>query len=132
MSEVKRWDHHVRWESMKIAASYMAVRDDGRYVLASDYDALAAENERLRVKLMTISSAEPRYHDIEWAKAHAAENDNRVWLKWKEAIDQHDHLRAELAKARELLSASAGYATKMEPMSAKLLNDIDEWLERNP
>ena len=68
-----------------------------------DYEALADENERLRVKLMTIASADPRYHGIEWAKAHAAENDNRAWLKWKEAIDQHDHLRTKLAKARELL-----------------------------
>lgn len=38
MSGVKRWDHAVRWEGMKIAASYMAIKSGGKYVLASDYE----------------------------------------------------------------------------------------------
>lgn len=42
-----------------------------------------------------------------------------------------DAQAAELAEARELLHAAAHYATKMEPMSAKLLNSIDAWLEKN-
>ena len=106
----------------------------GDYVLASDYDALAAENERLRVKLMTIASAEPRYHGIEWAKAHAAENDNRAWLKWKDAIDQCDLLRAELAKARELLADvrdNHKYAIHWEDLHPVMAR-VREWLERNP
>ena len=85
----------------------------------------------LRVKLMTIASADPRYHGIEWAKAHAAENDNRAWLKWKEAIDQHDHLRAGLGRARELLESAAGIIA-WECGQTTTTENIEEWLERNP
>ena len=88
----------------------------------------------LRVKLMTIASADPRYHGIEWAKAHAAENDNRAWLKWKEAIDQHDHLRAELEKARKLLADvrdNHKYAIHWEDLHPVMAR-VREWLERNP
>lgn len=46
MSEVRRWAHAVRWESMKIAATYMAINKDGKYVLHDDYAALEAECER--------------------------------------------------------------------------------------
>ncbi len=56
-------------------------------VRATGYAALEAECERLRVKLMTIASAEPARHGIEWAKAHAAEGNNEVYAKWREAID---------------------------------------------
>lgn len=49
MSEVKRWAHHVTWDGeLKIQATMMALRSNGEYVLASDYDALAAECELLR------------------------------------------------------------------------------------
>ena len=38
-------------------------------------------------------------------------------------------LRQALERATKLLSAAAGYATRMEPMSAKLLNAIDAELD---
>lgn len=38
-------------------------------------------------------------------------------------------LREALERATKLLSAAAGYATKMEPMPAKLLNAIDAELD---
>ncbi len=66
-----------------------------------------AENERLRVKLMTIASAEPRYHDLEWAKAHAAEGDNRAWVKWKEAVDKCAELIQCLRYARTTMATVA-------------------------
>lgn len=40
MSDVKRWEHSVTWDGAQIAATTMALRENGRYVLASDYDAL--------------------------------------------------------------------------------------------
>ena len=66
-------------------------------VLASDYAALEAECERLRVKLMVIASAEPARHGIEWAKAIAAEGNGEPYAKWREAIEERDALAAELA-----------------------------------
>lgn len=50
------------------------------------------ECERLRVKLMTIASAEPGRHNIEWAKAMAATGNNEAYAKWREAFDQRDKL----------------------------------------
>ena len=41
-------------------------------------------------------------------------------------------LREALERATKLLSAAAGYATKMEPMPAKLLNAIDTALAACP
>lgn len=69
-------------------------------------EALRAECERLRVKLMAIASAEPARHGIEWAKAIAAEGNGEPYAKWREAIDERDALRAELAevKGREAVS----------------------------
>ena len=93
MSEVERY---ISTRLLPLASGWNRSVAPHAYVRASDYDALAAENERLRVKLMTIASADPRYHGIEWAKAHAAENDNRAWLKWKEAIDEREELLREL------------------------------------
>ena len=63
----------------------------------TEYAALEAECERLRVKLMVIASAEPARHGIEWAKAIAAEGNNEVYAKWREAIDEAHALAAELA-----------------------------------
>ena len=40
-----------------------------------------------------------------------------------------ERLRDALERATKLLSAAAGYATKMEPMPAKLLNAIDAELD---
>lgn len=53
---------------------------------------LREECERLRVKLMTIASAEPGRHNIEWAKAMAATGNNDAYAKWREAFDQRDKL----------------------------------------
>ena len=128
MSEVERY---ISTRLLPSACGWNMSVAPHSYVRASDYDALAAENERLRVKLMTIASADPRYHGIEWAKAHAAENDNRAWLKWKEAIDQHDHLRAGLGRARELLESAAGIIA-WECGQTTTTENIEEWLERNP
>ena len=86
MSEVKRWDHHVTWgKCAKIDATMMALRDKGKYVLASDYDALAAENKRLMLS------------------ANIAEADKKCADALPVVIAERDHLRTKLAKARELL-----------------------------
>lgn len=40
-------------------------------------------------------------------------------------LSDYEALQAECEKLRKLLSAAANYATRMEPMSAKLLSAID-------
>ena len=94
-SEVKRYDAvHLRYEDNNIRYGEGC---EVEVVTASDYAALEAENARLRVKLMTIASAEPARHGIEWAKAIAAEGNSEPYAKWREAIEERDALAAELA-----------------------------------
>lgn len=78
--------------------------DDGCMVLHEDAQRAIAELreecERLRVKLMTIASAEPGRHNIEWAKAMAATGNNEAHAKWREAFDQCGRLAELLRQAR--------------------------------
>lgn len=87
-------------------------------------DALAAENARLRVKLMAIASAEPARHGIEWAKAHAAEGNNEIYAKWREAIDEARALAAENAQMRNsmlrLVTTHCAAAIKGQAADAEL------------
>ena len=100
---------------------YAIISDDWDYVESpsggfvdhDDYAALEAECERLRVKLMTIASAEPARHGIEWAKAHAAEGNNEVYAKWREAIDEAHALAAELAAIKG--QKPVGHVYTMQP-----------------
>lgn len=64
------------------------------------FEESAEECERLRVKLMTIASAEPGRHNIEWAKAMAATGNNEAYAKWREAFDQRDKLAELLADVK--------------------------------
>lgn len=111
---------------------YAIISDDWDYVESpsggfvdhDDYAALEAECERLRVKLMTIASAEPARHDIEWAKAHAAEGNNEVYAKWREAIDEARALAAENAQMRNsmlrLVTTHCAAAIKGQAADAEL------------
>ena len=86
--------------------------------------ALEAERERLRVKLMAIASAEPARHCIEWAKSHAAEGNNEVYAKWREAIDEAHALAAENARLRNsmlrLVTTHCAAAAKNNATDAEL------------
>lgn len=73
-------------------------------VMADDYARLEQECERLRVKLMTIASAEPARHNIEWAKAMAAECNNEVYAQWREAFGERNSALKQVEALRELLT----------------------------
>lgn len=74
---------------------------------ASDYAALEAENARLRVKLMTIASAEPARHGIEWAKSYASDGlkgaGSELYARWLDAFNEAEALRAENERLLEAL-----------------------------
>jgi len=74
--EVKRWSHHTTWEGSQIAATMMALRDDGQFVSWDDYDALLAERDRLREVLNALRAATP---SLTCESFHHARR------------DQHDH-----------------------------------------
>ena len=116
----------------------------------ADYAALEAECERLRGELalaMKVPSvaAMHTFLETEVAKQNvqlgAERNALRVELeRFSQANrelseknvrrrEQVRQLREALDRATKLLSAAAGYATKMEPMPAKLLNAIDAELD---
>jgi hypothetical protein len=61
------------------------------------------EIERIRVQLMTIASAEPARHSIEWAKAVAATGNNEVYAKWREAFDERDQQAQRIGELERLL-----------------------------
>lgn len=90
MSGVKRWDHAVRWEGMKIAASYMEIKSGGKYVLASDYD---RDMQALR-------------DDYNEACADAMQ----VAGKLQALEAERDALRAQVEAMRELLAGVCDYA----------------------
>lgn len=56
MSEVRRWAHTVTWEGLQISAAYMAINDNGEYVMHADYVALEAECARLKNSLLAITA----------------------------------------------------------------------------
>ncbi len=53
MSDVKRIDVEIHWRGNDNAVLHEYINPTGKYVLATDYDALARENERLREMLAT-------------------------------------------------------------------------------
>lgn len=129
MSEpVKRYGIHFAVEHM--------VKEDstGEYVLVTDYASLEQECERLRVKLMTIASAEPARHNIEWAKAIAAEGNNEVYAKWRQAFDERDAALRQVDRLRAhlklLLNGESGrwLLAKLDDGQGTELEDGKAWL----
>ena len=86
---------------------------------------LREECERLRVKLMTIASAEPGRHNIEWAKAMAATGNNEAYAKWREAFDQRDKLAGLLRRSAPHVMAIAGASHMMDGFKPRR-NKLDE------
>ena len=89
MSEpVKRWDHHtVFGANAEILATMMAIRANGRYVLATDHDRVAQELECLNDEIIDHR------------------NYTNAFRK------ERDTLRAEVERLRELLAPFARVAT---------------------
>ena len=106
LPDAQRAIAELRGECERLSRMLNNVTNDG-IKLADERDTLRqqlaerdAENERLRVKLMTIASAEPGRHNIEWAKAMAATGNNEAYAKWSEAFDQRDKLAGLLADVK--------------------------------
>lgn len=94
-----------------------AERDDLRQRLAVRDEDI----ERIRVQLMTIASADPAQHSIEWAKAMAATGNNEVYAKWREAFDERDQQAQRIGELEGLL---------LDCENAFADIGADEWCER--
>ncbi|TRO24876.1 hypothetical protein EQ826_15570 [Ectopseudomonas mendocina] len=78
------------------------------FVLATDYDALHAEAEALRVALLGIASVNPAERGIEWAKSYASDGlkgaGSELYARWLETFKEAEALRSENAKLRTALA----------------------------
>ena len=113
MSEVKRW---IKTQ----IPSYFY--DAPEYVLASDFDAKAAECERLRIEVDRLEAENARLAIDISEITKAAE----VWLRRRNEIaSQRDRLAAALRVARERLLDWAAYASADRTRLAQDLAAID-------
>ena len=109
------------WDASFIATANPATVLD----LLADYDALAAENGQLRSEVERITA--------EIFDRHRKEADEFIETHWRPVAVERDHLRAELAKARELLEDvrdNHQHAIHWEDLHPAMVR-VREWLERN-
>lgn len=91
--EVKRWSHHTTWEGSQIAATMMALRDDGQYVSWEDYDALLAELESLSAVTAKLRA------EVEGLRLLAAECDEYLRTDRETSIGSGSILHRKLTEA---------------------------------
>ncbi len=76
-------------------------------VLCTDFDALHAEAEALRVALLEIASANPAERGIEWAKSYASDGlkgaGSELYARWLETFKEAEALRAQRNKMAQIL-----------------------------
>ena len=116
MSEVKRWS------SMYYPLGNLAGPEAATMVFASDFDAKAAECERLRIEVDRLEAENARLAIDISEITKAAE----VWLRRRNEIaSQRDRLAAALRVARERLLDWAAYASADRTRLAQDLAAID-------
>lgn len=74
---------------------------------ATDYDALHAEAEALRVALLGIASVNPSERGIEWAKSYASDGlkgaGSELYARWLDTFKEAEALRAQRNKMAQIL-----------------------------
>ncbi len=126
MGEVKRYDQS---EDSYGNSRGMKWSPYGDYVLASDYDQLKAENERLRNSLSEVATRIA--HDQRTRKATDSTLDGYLAAGISAADAERDTLRTQLAEARELLERCLGWGPLDWDLACKWCNERDNWLEAN-
>ncbi len=126
MGEVKRYDQS---EDSYGNSRGMKLSPYGDYVLASDYDQLKAENERLRNSLSEVATRIA--HDQRTRKATDSTLDGYLAAGISAADAERDTLRTQLAEARELLERCLGWGPLDWDLACKWCNERDNWLEAN-
>ena len=111
MSEVKRWAHHVTWDGeLVIQTTMMALRPNGDYVLASDYDKLAvAHKEEKALRLVAE-------HDASLLRAELAELKAKMEGMVLVPVELIEHVK----HARKLLGGNGAPEWQREKLRQKL------------
>ena len=108
-----------------IAAAYLEIQQGVVLVLATDYDALHAEAEALRVVLHEIASVNPAQRGIEWAKSYASDGlkgaGSELYARWLETFKEAEALRAERDELREELSGVKNVSTETAKAMKRLV-----------
>lgn len=90
-------------------------------VLATDYDALHAEAEALRVVLHEIASVNPAHRGIEWAKSYASDglkgSGSELYARWLDTFKEAEALRDQ---NRDLRIEADGWFSRVNGVEAKL------------
>lgn len=109
-TEVKRYAFRLSQLSEVMGGRLEVVEYSGDglpYVLATDYDALHAEAEALRVVLLGIASVNPAERGIEWAKAFASDGLNgsgsELYARWLDAFNEAESLREQRDNMAQIL-----------------------------
>lgn len=103
MSEqVKRYTTNEAYANLPYAA---------KVVSETDYAALHAEAEALRVVLHEIASVNPAQRGIEWAKSYACDGlkgaGSELYARWLDSFNEAEALRAEIEEMDALLNRQA-------------------------
>ncbi len=110
MSEQAWWrcQHTETFNTVWLPYKPVGPYDCVPFIRKSDYDALSAEAEALRVALLEIASANPAERGIEWAKSYASDGlkgaGSELYARWLDTFKEAEALRAENAKLRTALA----------------------------
>lgn len=105
MSNVKRYELHFAADSM------LKVDDAGRFVLASDYDAMA---QRCRELEADLAEQAARLEEASKQRDFLDKQQSDECVRREKAEAGHDILRAEIERLRALLAECAGYLNTNE------------------
>lgn len=79
----------------------------GLYVQVTDYAALRAEAEAMRVALLGIASVNPSERGIEWAKSYASDglkgSGSELYALWLDTFKEAEALRSQRDKMAQIL-----------------------------
>ena len=98
-------------------------------VLATDYDALHAEAEALRVVLHEIASVNPSQRGIEWAKSYASDGlkgaGSELYARWLDTFKEADALRADSQHWKGMHASSMALRMSAEFECDELRAELD-------
>lgn len=113
-----------------IAAAYLEIQQGVVLVLATDFDALHAEAEAMRVVLHEIASVNPAQRGIEWAKSYASDGlkgaGSELYARWLDTFKEAEALRAENGHWKGMHASSMALRMSAEFERDELRTELEE------